>query len=320
MKKEHDTAIRNATLDEVYEAMLTSDVIRGDCMRDAIRVVNSLRTLKAHGQAHMAQDLLPQFTDMCKKVEKLEGQLNFKLNDGPIFNHGKRIADLEKQQAQVNASENIERICKRLNDHDESIEALSETADQLSTCKCEAGAGMLKRIADLETYIKENQPIWDINRRFPQVVHRIEGLETAHNCQVTTNDEIFDKMAGLDGRLVFEGKANQWQNTQIANLDEANKVFLKSIPDIEILKTQMQGLVRDVDTLKIQFHNTNLHYNGLITEVLEQKKFLAKVQAILDRERDDRLVNSPSHKKELEALKMDKHVDMMVKKGRPRKP
>jgi len=136
----------------------------------------------------------------------------------------------------------------------------------------------LKRIADLETYIKENQPIWEVNRKLPLIIHRMEELE------------------------------------------ESNKVFLKSIPDIEILKTQVQGLVRDVDTLKIQFHNTNLHYNGLIKEVLEQKKFLAKVQAILDRERDARLVNSPSHKKEIEAMKMDKHVDMMVKKGRPRKP
>ena len=30
-------------LDEVYDAMLTSDDIRGDCMRDAIRVIESLR-------------------------------------------------------------------------------------------------------------------------------------------------------------------------------------------------------------------------------------------------------------------------------------
>ena len=36
--------IRNAALDEANEAMLTSDEIRGDCMRDAIRVIKSLRT------------------------------------------------------------------------------------------------------------------------------------------------------------------------------------------------------------------------------------------------------------------------------------
>jgi hypothetical protein len=43
-QKEHDEQTRYATLNEVYEAMISSDEIRGDCMRDAIRVVNSLRT------------------------------------------------------------------------------------------------------------------------------------------------------------------------------------------------------------------------------------------------------------------------------------
>ena len=43
-KREMIADARNATLEEVYEAMITSDEIRGDCMRDAIRVVNSLRT------------------------------------------------------------------------------------------------------------------------------------------------------------------------------------------------------------------------------------------------------------------------------------
>ena len=65
-----------------------------------------------HGQAHMAQDLLPQFRELCKEVEILKGQLNFKLNDGPIANHSRRIANLE-----------------------ETAESLSETVDQLSTCQ-----------------------------------------------------------------------------------------------------------------------------------------------------------------------------------------
>ena len=201
------------------------------------------RTLKLHGEAHMAQDLLPQFTELVKKVEKLEGVLNFKLNDGPIHNHSVRIAELEKLVALV--------------------------------------AHHTNKISD------------------------VEECNSAH----------------------YE---------RLCDIEEFDKTVLKSIPDIEILKTQVQGLVRDVDALKIQFHNTNLHYNGLITEVLEQKKFLSKVQAVLDRERDARLVNSPSHKKEIAAMRMDatakkdakgqsgfsmdKHVDMMVKKGRPRKP
>jgi hypothetical protein len=171
-----------------------------------------------------------------------------------------RVERLEKIPALVDDH------IKRLADHDESIEALSETVDQLSTCKCEAGAGMLKRIAELERAVY-NSPF---------------------------------------SKIVMEEYA-------------------------ENIKT----LVRDVDTLKIQFSNANLHYNGLIAEVLQQKKFLDKVQVILDRELDDRIKKTPGYKKEIAAMKMDanapkdatgrsgfsmdKHVDMMVKKGRPRK-
>jgi len=138
-----------------------------------------------------------------KRVEKLEGVLNFKLNDGPIANHSKRIADLE-----------------------ETAEALSETVDQ-STLSA--------------------------------------------------------------------------------------KMFLERVTDIEILKTQMIGMVRDVDTLKIRQENTSPRLKALMDEVIAQKAFLAKVQAILDRERDARLVNSPSHKKEVEALKQDQKPKSRLK-------
>lgn len=153
---------------------------------------------------------------------------------------------------------------------------------------------------------------------------------------------------------------HQEHGKRIAALEEANAVFLKSIPDIEILKTQMTGveravynspfskivleeyaeniktLVRDVDTLKIQLGNVIPVHNNMMAEVLKQKAFLEKVQAILDRERDARIKESAGYKKEIAAMKMDanapkdakgqsgfsmdKHVDMMVKKGRPRKP
>ena len=178
---------------------------------------------------------------------------------------------------------------------------------------------MLKRISNLETrmdavtkgdlviFAEHIDNLNESNRVFLKTIPEVEilktqvaGLETAHNCQVTTNDEIFDKMAGLDGRIVFEGKANHYQSVHIDDLKIA------------------------VDVLQRQMNLANIHYNRLIEEVLNQKKFLEKVQVILDRERDDRLVNSPSHKKELEALKqealvMEKHLDTMVKKGRPRK-
>ena len=68
-------------------------------------IINQIRdlrdNLKCHGRAHLEHDILPQFTELCKKVDKLEGVMNFKLNDGPIANHSKRIKDLEEINAQL---------------------------------------------------------------------------------------------------------------------------------------------------------------------------------------------------------------------------
>ena len=245
------------------------------------------------GQAHMAQDLLPQFTELCKKVD-----LNYEVT----------------LAAQGVSNEAMRRVVTI----EESIEALSETVDQLSTCKCEAGNQMLKRISELERAVY-NSPFSKIVME--EYAERIGNIETRMDC-VTKGDLV----------LIAE---------HVDNLEESNRVFLKSIPDIEILKTQMQGVEEKlitspffdvvlqecvdrikelaicVDVLQRQQNNTSIRQNGLINEYLEQKRFLAKVQVILDRERDDRLVNSPSHKKELEALKQE--ADMLVKKGRPRK-
>jgi len=196
-------------------------ILNGMLMKE-IKDLNA--TIRRHGEAHLAQDLLPQFTELVKKVEKLEGVLNFKLNDGPIHNHSVRIAELEKLVALV--------------------------------------AHHTNKISD------------------------VEECNSAH----------------------YE---------RLCDIEEFDKTVLKSIPDIEILKTQVQGLVRDVDALKIQFHNTNIHYNGLITEVLKQKAFLSKVQAILDRERDARIKKSPGYLKEIEAQKQDQKPKSRLKTDRP---
>ena len=154
---------------------------------------------KMHGQAHMAQDLLPQFRALCEKVEThhlrltLEGKAQQDQNRS-ISELRKRVEDLEKRMVQIDI------LRDRLNDHDESIESLTETVDQLSTCKCQAGEQMLKRITELE---------------------------------------------------------------------ESNATFLKSIPDIEILKTRVIGLVRDVDALQIRLSRAQdmiaeMHKDGFI--------------------------------------------------------
>ena len=73
-------------------------ILNGMLMKE-IKDLNA--TIRRHGEAHLAQDLLPQFTDLVKNVEKLEGQLNFKLNDGPIHNHSVRIEKLESDNAKL---------------------------------------------------------------------------------------------------------------------------------------------------------------------------------------------------------------------------
>ena len=157
---------------------------------------------KMHGQAHMAQDLLPQFRALCEKVEThhlrltLEGKAQQDQNRS-ISELRKRVEDLEKRMVQIDI------LRDRLNDHDESIESLTETVDQLSTCKCQAGEQMLKRITELE---------------------------------------------------------------------ESNATFLKSIPDIEILKTQVAALeekpsskrLMDIETeIKDMREDYHAHFRGL---------------------------------------------------------
>ena len=239
-----------------------------------------------HGEAHWAIGVLPQFTNLFKRVE-----------------------EIEKRMVQIDIHRD------RLNDHDESIEALSETVDQLSTCKCEAGNQMLKRIAELEKHQQQLNASDNIDR----ICKRLNALEKAKE------DDVFPARGRL--QLVTE---------KVSDLERAvyNSPFSKIV--MEEYAENIKRLVRDVDTLKIQMHNLLPVHNNMMDEVLKQKAFLSKVQAILDRERDARIVKSPGYKKEVAAMRMDanapkdakgqsgfsmdKHVDMMVKKGRPRKP
>jgi hypothetical protein len=253
-------------------------------------ITNINRTLKRHGEAHLAHDLLPQFTELVKKVEKLEGQLNFKLNDCPIMNHSKRIADLE-----------------------ETAEALSETVDQLSTCKCEAGNQMLKRIDTLELQTNGAR-VWreSLSQRLDagkEAFKRIEKLEeTVYNSPFSkiVMEEYAEKIRTFELKMKEQrGDYHDHIRQLVEENGEAHLAFLKTIPDVEILKVQTQGVIRDVDTLKIQMHNLLPVHNNMMDEILKQKAFLEKVQSILDRERDDRIKKSPGYKKEIAAMKMD---------------
>jgi hypothetical protein len=80
--KEREISSRNATLDEVNEAMLTSDEIRGDCMRDAIRVINSLRTQTQEGNCIWSEDDDGNWHTSCNQIHQFA-------NGTPEDNHHK---------------------------------------------------------------------------------------------------------------------------------------------------------------------------------------------------------------------------------------
>jgi len=119
-------------------------LLNGMLLND-IKEIN--RTLHLHGDAHMAQDILPQFTELVKKVEKLEGDLMPGVISGKT-SLWSRVVTLERNKADASTLSGVEgdKIRQRLADHDESIEALSETVDQ-STLSAKM---FLERVADIE--------------------------------------------------------------------------------------------------------------------------------------------------------------------------
>lgn len=74
---------------------------------NAQEIKNILRTLKNHGESHQAQDILPQFTALCKKVESVRDRMDVIESQGPhtCHNHAalgedrKRIIELEESTA-----------------------------------------------------------------------------------------------------------------------------------------------------------------------------------------------------------------------------
>jgi chromosome segregation ATPase len=113
-----------------------------------IKIAALERVLKHHGEAHLAQDLTPQFRELCKKVDHVEAEAHSILN----ANYRREIDQLKQQMPY-------------LKDYD-----------------------IVRRITDLTQNLAAH------HARMNRHDTRIAGLETAHNCQVTTNDDIFDKL------------------------------------------------------------------------------------------------------------------------------
>lgn len=153
-------------IQQVYNKFLFDshmDILRAEELQEK-EIAELKRVFRLHGEAHMAQDLVPQFRELVKKVEKIEGVLNFKLNDGPIANHSKRIADLE-----------------------ETAEALSETVDQLSS----VGPHTCHNIAALK----------DDRKRIMELEEIVEQLQISRSAEMLYHNDMIKRMDGLDNRL-----------------------------------------------------------------------------------------------------------------------
>ena len=234
--------------------------------------------------------LVKFYAELIAKVEALEANLDSHAHTGLM----QRITKLERVHkwessglvalSKVEAmDQNLAAHHERMNRHDtrisdleETAESLSETVDQPSTCKCEAGNQMLKRILKLEDDRKglfphTHQPTEDkISEMFRLIEKteeemgdillgvsnrdhisvglekRVRALEKEHTHETLdrgvlmqhskrisdleeANAGLWERTTALENKLLFEGKAQQWQNEQINILQLQMKNLLPQL-------------------------------------------------------------------------------------------
>jgi hypothetical protein len=88
-----------------------------------------------------------------------------------------------------------------------------------------------------------------LDHRANDILPEMSRLEKSIREQEESNAGLWDKLQGIDGRLVFEGRARQHNlglltelNASVEDLKAAVNIHLKSVTDVEILKTQVKGL------------------------------------------------------------------------------
>jgi chromosome segregation ATPase len=223
---------------QVYNKFLFDshmDILRAEELQEK-EIAELKGTLKQHGEAHMAQDILPQFTLLVKTVE----------------HHTNKISDVEECNAEH---------YKRLADHDESIEALSETVDQLSTCKCEAGAGMLKRIAELERQntnaLKAHRirglQMAIIIKRLEEREEIVEQLQISRSAEMLYENEANKRLEGLRDRIIVLEHQDSPSNDNVAALEkrlnsqsEINHELAFQIAGIETRLSRAQDMIAEM--------------------------------------------------------------------------
>jgi hypothetical protein len=150
---------------------------------------------KQNAQQAFNQFLFDTMMDKIRDIELFAKEINsLKVSDASTIGSFKslfpRVERLEKMHAMINDHN------KRLADHDESIEALSETVDQLSTCNnCHNFAALIedrRRIEELEKELKNQRA---------HIIERAEENKAAHIQQSDTFMKMQKQIGGLENRL-----------------------------------------------------------------------------------------------------------------------
>ena len=179
----------------------------------------------------------------------------------------------------------------RLADHDESIEALDETAVQLSVCKCQAGE-LLKRIEALEEGVNKYVPL--------QVISRLENLELEVVRADTFRQNHIDRIARLELENVNAGRQGEMNRayTELAKQSKEQDArltfFAGTVGEINAeLKKVLMGRLLDigwlgeeskhVETLQKEVKDLKSANMGRTNALLEQTQRVDKLFAWIER-------------------------------------
>ena len=138
----------------------------------------------------------------------------------------------------------------RLSDHDESIEALDETAVQLSPCKCQAGE-LLERIVKLEKVKEDVRDLWCSQRAVvDEAIRRDVAVETLQQQakEYATRLNFFHETTGEINKELQV--LQQQMATNNSRLAELTQLYLEMRPP-----TKRKGF-HDIDEPRVLCGNT----------------------------------------------------------------
>ena len=249
------------------------------------------------------------YTGLVSRVEALEATLNSHAHTGLM----QRITKLERVHkwessglvalSKVEAmDQNLAAHHERMNRHDtrisdleETAESLSETVDQPSTCKCEAGNQMLKRIGELE---EANAALWKGGTErdagmlsLLKAIPDIEILKTQMNfCmkdlnggmqpgdKISLNSRVMEIERNKADACTLSGKEGDRIRQRLLDLEKTTRTYDK-IADVGLIARNASiAQAAAIETLQLQMKNLLPQLNGVCNKVIEMDKKPRKVK------------------------------------------